>query len=113
MTPLNADNPPRRARIGCSPGRFRKPNPVFTVEYTVIREVIVEARKEAGINQRELALRIGKTPSHLSLVERGQRRIDVLELYYIAQHIGLDFVTIARRIAERMQLRGCGLDLHG
>ena len=112
MTLFHGGAPSGLAKTGWNPGRFRKPNPVFSNEYTVIREVIVEARKEAGITQRQLALRIGKTPSHLSLIERGQRRIDVLELYYISQHIDLDFVIMARRIAERMQKQGYGSGNH-
>lgn len=108
MTCFDDGAGPNFAKKGWNPSQFRKSNPVFSNEYTVIREIIVEARKEAGIIQRQLALGIGKAPSHLSLVERGQRRIDVLELYYIAQHLELGFVNMAGRIAERIRLQGCG-----
>jgi transcriptional regulator with XRE-family HTH domain len=62
----------------------RRPNSVFSEEYEVLRRVLVECRFESGLTQRALAERIGKCPSHLSMIEKGQRRLDTLELYRIA-----------------------------
>ena len=37
----------------------RRPNPVFSDEYGVVRDVLVAARREAGLSQRALAARLG------------------------------------------------------
>ena len=68
----------------------RRPNPVFSEPYRAIVRVLAQARREAGLAQRELALRIGKCPSHIAQIERGQRRIDCLELYRMARALDLD-----------------------
>ena len=67
----------------------RQPNPVFSAEYRAMIEVIVEARRAAGLPQRALAERLGKAHSHVSMIERGQRRLDSLELYRIARCLGI------------------------
>ena len=62
-----------------------RPNPVFSPEYAVVREAIVRARKRAGMSQRDLALRLGRSYSHVARIERGQRRVDVVHFYEIAR----------------------------
>lgn len=57
----------------------RRPNPVFSDEYEVVRAVIADARRRRGLSQRRLAQLLGKCLSHVSLIERGQRRVDCLE----------------------------------
>lgn len=41
--------------------------------------VLVEARKEVNLTQRELAARL-RVPTTVSRVETGERRLDVLEM---------------------------------
>src|SRR5688572_32132106 len=95
--------------IGTSPvtSRFhrtpRRPNPVFSDEYSVVREVLIGARHEAGLSQRALAARLGKTGSHVAMIERGQRRVDLLEFYRIAESVGLPPDELIQRIARRMR----------
>jgi transcriptional regulator with XRE-family HTH domain len=70
------------------PVASRRPNPVFTDEYAAIRALIVGARQRAGLSQRQLAARIGKCASHIAMIERGQRRVDTLELFVLAKALG-------------------------
>lgn len=79
---------------------WRRPNPVFSDEYTALRSVLIEARREAGLSQRELALELGKSPSHVARIESGQRRVDALELYHIARSVRLDPAQLFRSISE-------------
>ena len=83
----------------------RRPNPVFSDEYALIRTSVVEARKNARVPQGELASRLGKAKSHIGMIERGQRRIDTLELYLIAEALGLDPVEFFQAIARRLRGR--------
>ena len=46
----------------------RRPNPVFSDEYGVVRDVLIGARREAGLSQRALAARLGNAPSQEAVV---------------------------------------------
>jgi len=80
----------------------RRPNPVFSDEYSVVREVLIEARHEAGLSQRALAARLGKTGSHVAMIERGQRRVDLLEFCRIADSLGVSADALMHRIAGQL-----------
>jgi len=79
---------------------FRRPNPVFSDEYRAIISILIQARSEAGLSQRDLAKRLDKAQSHVSMIERGQRRVDVLEFYKLARALGLDPVSFYARTAS-------------
>jgi transcriptional regulator with XRE-family HTH domain len=80
----------------------RRPNSVFSSEYRVLRETLSEARREAGMSQRQLAAHLDKSPSHVARIECGQRRVDTLEFHAIACALGLDPVTLFARVARRL-----------
>jgi len=50
----------------------------------------VQARKDAGLTQQELAMRLGRPQSFVSKTERGERRLDVIEFLEVAQALNLD-----------------------
>ena len=52
-------------------------------KYTV--EQLKKARQEAGLDQAGVAKLLGKTQSHVSKVEAGQRRIDIVALKEFAR----------------------------
>ena len=52
----------------------------FTREYEILRTLIREYREAGGLTQVELAERIGETQSYVSKVERGERRLDLVQL---------------------------------
>ncbi|MBU1375130.1 MAG: helix-turn-helix transcriptional regulator [Alphaproteobacteria bacterium] len=81
----------------------RRPNPVFSDEYGVVREVLIGARREAGLSQRALAARLGKTGSHVAMIERGQRRVDLLEFCRIADSLGISAHDLVGRIAQQLE----------
>ncbi|MCG8431785.1 MAG: helix-turn-helix domain-containing protein [Candidatus Omnitrophica bacterium] len=45
-----------------------------------LRALLIETRKLRGLTQIELAERVGSTQSMISKTERGERRLDVMEL---------------------------------
>lgn len=53
---------------------------IFTKDHKNLIERLKKARVEAGLNQAEVAKRLGKTQSYVSKVEAGQRRIDIVAL---------------------------------
>jgi len=52
-------------------------------KYTV--EQLKKARQEAGLDQVDVAKLLGKTQSHVSKIEAGQRRIDIVALKEFAR----------------------------
>jgi len=55
---------------------------------------LAEARKLAKLTQLELAERLGKPQSHVSKVESGERRLDVLEFVLWARALGVNPVEV-------------------
>ena len=53
-------------------------------------ELLVQARKDAGITQIELGRRLGQRQTFVSKFELGERRLDVAEFVAVARAIGAD-----------------------
>ena len=79
-------------------------NPIFGDEYEAIVTVLIEARTQAGLSQRQLAQRLGRSQSHVCMIERRQRRMEIVEFCNIAQALRLEpemlFARVLRRIRE-------------
>ncbi len=54
-------------------------------EYQQFCEKLVQARKDAGLTQVEVAKALGKPQSYVSKCERGDRRLDAVELAKLAK----------------------------
>lgn len=64
--------------------------------YAHLRSILIDARRQAGLNQSDLADVLGKPQSYVSKYETGERRLDVLELITVAQAIGIDPVKVVK-----------------
>ena len=58
---------------------------IYSKDHKYIVEQLKRARQEAGLDQAEVAKLLSKTQSHVSKVEAGQRRIDVVALKEFAR----------------------------
>lgn len=67
--------------------------------------LLKDARREAGMTQRELAEHLGKTQAHIWKVETGERRIDPVECAAWAQACGLAPKVFFNRFAEALGRR--------
>jgi transcriptional regulator with XRE-family HTH domain len=65
--------------------------------YQRIIELLVQARKDAGITQAELGKRIGQRQTFVSKFELGERRLDVAEFVLASKAIGVDPSLLLRR----------------
>ena len=63
---------------------------VFSPAYRAFLACLIEARRSAGITQVEVAARLGKPQSYVSKVERGERRLDVVEFTDWANALRVD-----------------------
>lgn len=58
---------------------------IYSKEHKYLVEQLKKARKEAGLDQKEVAKLLNKTQSYVSKVESGQRRIEVFQLKEFAR----------------------------
>lgn len=59
-------------------------------ELAILGRVIAAVRKRCGLKQMEVAARLGLPASYLSKIEKGNRRLDVIELIRIAEAMDVD-----------------------
>jgi transcriptional regulator with XRE-family HTH domain len=68
--------------------------------YRKLRLLLTEAREEAGLTQVELGERLGRPQTFVSKIERGVRRVDVIEFVEIAKAIGVDPKSLIRKLEQ-------------
>ena len=65
---------------------------IHTKEYAYFVGRLRKARLEAGLTQAQIAKKLGRPQSHISIVESGQQRVDVIELQRFARLYGKNIV---------------------
>ena len=61
-----------------------------------------DIRQDVRLRQADLADRLGRDQATVSKVERGERRLDVIELRVWLSALEIDFVTFMRKLDERL-----------
>lgn len=77
---------------------------IYTNEYAVVLKLLREARDRSGLTQIDLANKLGQTQSFVSKIERGDRRLDIIQLRSILRFLGMplaDFVSALERTLAR------------
>jgi transcriptional regulator with XRE-family HTH domain len=77
------------------------PKTIFGGDHQHLVEVLIEARKSAGLTQVELSQRIGRDQTFISLIERGQRRVDVIEFIKLAEAMSTEPSELFARVVAR------------
>lgn len=71
---------------------------VFTKEYQVFLSRFRETRKAVGLTQESLAERLDEYQIFISRCERGERRVDVIELRAFCRAMGVPFVEFVQEL---------------
>lgn len=58
---------------------------IHTKEYAYFVERLQKARLETGLTQTQVAKKLKRPQSHISNIETGQQRVDVIELQRFAK----------------------------
>ena len=66
----------------------------------ILQNLLRDIRLEAGLNQVDLANRLGQPQSYVSRYETGERRLDLLELREICEALGVSLVGLVTRLEE-------------
>lgn len=80
------------------------PKTIFGGDHRHLVEVLRQAREKSGLTQAELADRVGKDQTFISIIERGQRRVDVLEFVALAKAMKTDPVELFADVLKRLAL---------
>ena len=75
---------------------------VFSVRFRRLRELLIEARKSAGLTQIELAQKLSRPQSFVSKYELGERRLDVVEFLEVTEALGIRAEKVLRQLAVRV-----------
>jgi len=75
---------------------------IYTRQGECIRETIVELRRKAGLNQRQLAARLKRERNLVGRLELGERRLDIVEFYWICKACGANAETAARNLMRKL-----------
>jgi len=74
---------------------------VFTSKYDRFRRLLIDARREAGLTQSELARQLDRPQSYISKYERGERRVDVVEFLDIARALDINVHRFLKMLDDR------------
>jgi transcriptional regulator with XRE-family HTH domain len=71
-----------------------------STRHQALIEFLILKRREAGLSQAELAIKLDEYQSFVARLESGQRRIDVIELIEIADILSFDPSILVRQLAK-------------
>lgn len=71
---------------------------IYSEKHKKLCELMIRARKDAGFTQQELADKIKRPQSFIAKYERGERRLDLIELIEISKFIGLNVEDLIEKI---------------
>lgn len=74
---------------------------VHSAEQLAFRQLMIAARKKAGLTQQQLADRLKKPQSFVAKYEGGERRLDVVEFLIITRTIGAKPDQIIRALGGK------------
>ncbi len=78
------------------------PNPLHRWQYDTFREMLVVARKAAGLTQVEVAQRLEKPQSFVSKYEHGERRLDFTEFVELADILSIDVGRFSEEYRQQL-----------
>jgi transcriptional regulator with XRE-family HTH domain len=78
------------------------PKSLHSSQYQTLLGLLKQARADQAVTQEELSARIGMTQSDISKVERGVRRLDVLELRTWLQGLEISLTSFVGELDTRL-----------
>lgn len=69
-------------------------------EYGVVLQKLIEMRTEAGFTQQQLADVLEREQSFVWRIEHGERRLDVVEFFWVCAALGQDAKAVYAELAD-------------
>lgn len=73
---------------------------IYTGAQSVLARCLIEARRESGLTQVQVAALIDRPQSVISMIETGQRQVTVLEFVALVRAMGLDAAKVFAKVSE-------------
>lgn len=71
-------------------------------EHRLFCDLLIAARRKAGLTQQAVAKRLKRPQSFMAKVEGGERRLDVIEFVEVSRALGADPVTLFRTFTRAL-----------
>ncbi len=68
-------------------------------EYQIVLKTLIEMRKSAGFTQQKLADILEREQSFVWRIEHGERRLDVVEFFWVCEALGQDAKAVYAELA--------------
>lgn len=81
---------------------------LFSPAYARLRDLLVAARRSRGLTQIELSQLLGRPQSFVSKYERGERRLDLVEVLEITVVLGIDAGALVTDVSMVLAARSPG-----
>jgi transcriptional regulator with XRE-family HTH domain len=75
---------------------------IFTKQHQDFIRALREVRRSKGVTQVQLSERLDRAQSYISNIERGERRLDVIEFMALAAALNRDAGELFSEIVSRM-----------
>jgi ribosome-binding protein aMBF1 (putative translation factor) len=97
--------PASRGRAQGKPGRdrFAGSTKGRSRQLSALLRMLVRLREDGGLNQTDLADRLGITQSEISKFERGERALDVIRLRAWLRALGIEFKPFADALDRELE----------
>lgn len=76
---------------------------IYSQQSQCVHDLIVELRTNAGLTQRELAHKLKREHSLVGRLELGERRLDIVELFWLAKACGAKPEVVAGRLMRKLE----------
>ena len=79
---------------------------IYSRDHTTFLHLLAETRANAGMTQVELAKRLDVAQATISKFERGDRRLDLLQLREICVQLEVSLVDFVTEFEQRVKQKG-------
>jgi transcriptional regulator with XRE-family HTH domain len=76
---------------------------IYSRQGQCLRETLVELRRQAGLTQRQLATKLQRERNFVGRLELGERRLDVVEFFWICRVCGVRPEIAARKLMRKLE----------
>jgi transcriptional regulator with XRE-family HTH domain len=75
---------------------------IHTKAYSIFLDLLIETRQKRGLTQIQLGRELPFDQPAISKIERGERRVDIIELKMICGQLGISLAEFARELERRL-----------
>lgn len=79
------------------------PKAIYRPEYDVFLTLLKARRIDAGMTQVQCSTSLGRPQSFISDVERGVRRLDIIQIHDLCGVLGCDFVELLQEFESKIR----------